>query len=706
MRKEISEILGDLLDRIAFVALTFGSLATAASLLRGFSQGWHLNILLDPFFFAAVVLIVLLRKKLPVPVVSSSILLLVILNAILNFFTLGLLTVGFVMLTASCVLFSLFFGLRYGLASLGMSIVLVSIAGYSVLSGRVQPFDISEAATNPWTWVSQLAGFSLYVVALIATVESIQRRLYYSLETLRKRTRDLQKQERTFRLLAENMRDVIFVQDLSFRVTYVSPSVKQLFGYTPEELRSRRLDETVTPESWERVKDSYSYYLDRAMKGELDNEEIPTMEFEYIRKDGSTFWGEMKPSFLRDAQGDLIGSQGVIRDITYRKEAERRESILQEQLFQSEKLQAVGELAGGIAHDFNNQLTSVIGMGELLRQDYPHDERIQDCVGGILGPARRAADLTSKLLAFARKTPVQNVRVDIHGIIGEVVAMLNRSIDKRIRIEQHLTAREATIKGDPTHIQNALLNIALNARDAMPEGGVLSFETHQVFIDDTSETPSLSRSGLPSIEIRIGDSGTGMRKEVLDRIFEPFFTTKPKGKGTGMGMAAVYGTVRQHNGTIGITTKENAGTIVSIGFPTIRGTDDTPETTAPKAREGSGTILLIEDEETVRFATSKVLERLGYNVIAVEDGRSGLQTYQEMKNKIDLVLLDLILPATSGEEVFSAMQRENPQVRIVIYSGYSEDGHSQKLLEKGALGFIQKPFEFDELASVMQKALQ
>ena len=566
------------------------------------------------------------------------------------------------------------------------------------------------------------SAFLVFTVALIMSVDAVQRALLRAAQGLRKRTGELElantelareveerrhveqelaERESKYRFLAEATRDVIFTQDMNLRLTYVSPAAEAMFGYSSEESQSLTMRDLLTTESLARVQESFAERSRLAAQGQP---QVPLMEYEYVRKDGTTFWGELHAAFILDEHGSPIGVQGILRDVSERKRAEAARQALEQDLMQAEKLRSIGMLAGGVAHDFNNQLAGILGYADLLRQEYGDDPRVRDYADQIASPARRAADLTAKLLAFARKGQYQLVPVDVHALVHEVVSILQRSISKTIRIQLELSADRAVILGDATQLQNALLNIALNARDAMPDGGDLTLRTSVVETHPGDDAADANGSG-PHLVLAVRDTGLGMNAETQQRAFEPFFTTKAHGKGTGMGLAAVYGTVRSHAGTVQMQSTPGRGTTLVISLPLAEAASVPAERGRPQVVGGAGRILVVDDEEAVRDMTTHMLSRLGYDVVACASASQAVQLFQERWRELDLVLLDLVLPEMNGRAVFEAMRRIDPTARIVLFSGYSADGDARVMLENGALGFLQKPFSATQLSEIVGGAL-
>jgi DNA-binding response OmpR family regulator/anti-sigma regulatory factor (Ser/Thr protein kinase) len=383
------------------------------------------------------------------------------------------------------------------------------------------------------------------------------------------------------------------------------------------------------------------------------------------------------------------------------------------QLLQSEKLNVIGQLAGGIAHDFNNQLAGIIGFTELLREELTFNSMLLQYVDNILLASKRASDLTAQLLAFARRGNFVFMVINLHNIIIEVVNLLKHTIDKRIVIKQHLNAREPYTYGDSSQIQNAIMNIILNSRDAMPEGGEIVITTSQMFLDDDycSKFTFDIKSGNYII-ITVTDNGFGMDEEILNKIFEPFFTTKTQGKGTGMGLSAVYGTIKTHRGAILVNSRKNYGTEVQLYLPQYIKEDNKDEQKTENNEKPVKTvmsnirILLIDDEPLILQSCSSLLKNTGYNVASYDNGNEAISYYKEHWKEVDLVILDLIMPEPDGKTVYYEMKKINPDTVVLLSSGYSMSGEAQLLLKEGADGFIQKPFRKLELLKTISQVLE
>jgi len=404
---------------------------------------------------------------------------------------------------------------------------------------------------------------------------------------------------------------------------------------------------------------------------------------------------------LADPASGSVGLLAVGQDLTEQRDLEQR-------LRQAEKMEAIGRLAGGIAHDFNNQLTAIMGWTDVLGREVEGRPELLECTDRIMVAVRRACDLTSQLLAYSRKGKYVTKAVDLHELVHEVVAILRRSLDKRIEIRLDLGAETPFTPGDPTQLGNAMLNLALNARDAMPDGGTLRFATRLTAMGEDR----LAAAGTPEpetgtfVELTVSDTGTGMDAKTQRHMFEPFFTTKEEGRGTGLGLAAVYGTVKNHRGTIGITSALGRGTTVRICLPITR--PNVREAFVPRPTTilptESPRVLLVDDEDLVRDILTRFLHHLGCQVTSFKNGFDAVDHYRVNAASIDVVILDMVMPLLDGKSTFHALRRINPDVRIILASGYSIDGEAQTLIDEGAAAFLQKPFRLATLADALATA--
>jgi PAS domain S-box-containing protein len=394
-------------------------------------------------------------------------------------------------------------------------------------------------------------------------------------------------------------------------------------------------------------------------------------------------------SSIRSPAGQPVGCVIVLRDVS-------QALAIQERTQHAAKMEAIGQLAGGVAHDFNNLLTGINGNAELLQASLGPGSPEGELAAGIQKTGERAAELVRHLLGFARRGRIQVSMVSLHAIVEEVMTLLRHSVDKRIALVAKPEATKPWVKGDASQIQNALLNLGLNARDAMPEGGALTILTRDE-----------AYAGGEGIVIEVRDTGQGMPPEVLRRIFEPFFTTKEQGKGTGLGLASVYGCVQSHGGDIQVESTVGRGSLFRIRLPVAEKPSAPTESTMGMAHRFShkGLVMVVDDEEMVRSVQIRCLEKLGFAVIATGDVHQALAWATERAGKIDLVCLDLTMPGMSGAEVFRAIRAVDPKVPILLISGYTANPEVPSLLETGAARFLAKPFRLDDLANEIKVLL-
>ena len=491
--------------------------------------------------------------------------------------------------------------------------------------------------------------------------------------------------ERNYREIFNTSSDAIFIHDAATgAILDVNDRMLEIFGFDREELEATDY-EIALPNTPPYTLEHTQEIMKRAI-----DEGPQVVEWMARRKGGVHFWVEV--SLRRTEIGGQDRILAVVRDIDDRKRME-------EQLRQSEKLQAVGTLAGGVAHDFNNQLTGIIGWTELIQDRVGNDPDLDKATANILTAAQRASDLTAQLLAFARKGKFESRPVDVHDLINEVTQLLTHTIDKRISIETRLEAEKPYTTGDPSQLQNALLNLGVNARDAMPGGGSLTFSTRN--IDLTGNRDCCQRWDLKPglyVEISVTDTGEGMDEETLKSIFEPFFTTKQATKGTGLGLAAVYGTVNSHSGCIEVTSTAGTGSTFRVCLPLGRKPAPSLPVEESPLEHASGRILVIDDEDILIQTVSAILRKDGYDTVTCTDSREGIELYRKSPGSFDLVLLDMIMPGMGGPEVFHALKEINPAVSVLIMSGATANHEVQDLADAGARGFLAKPFRPRDLS--------
>ncbi len=517
----------------------------------------------------------------------------------------------------------------------------------------------------------------------------------------------IRESERIYRMITENVREVIWIMDFNMKYPYMSPSIVRLTGYTPEDLHALPIQEQLTPESYALVEKRLAEELALEKSGEpLDPGRLMILELELKRKEGGTVWVEVTASFNRDKDGRAIGILGVSKDITDRRRAEEERSKLEAQLIQAQKMESIGRLAGGVAHDFNNMLNVISGYAELIKLRLNDNDGILQDILEIEKAANRSRDITTQLLAFSRKQIISPRSMDLNMLILSMQKTLARLIGEDIDLQFYPGDNLWKVKVDPSQVEQILLNLGVNARDAMPGGGKLTIETTNIRIDENYCRTHLGFTPGLYVLLSMSDNGSGMDKETLQNIFEPFFTTKEIGKGTGLGLATVYGIIQQNCGLINVYSEPGHGTTFRIYLPRcLDGVDKPDETIEFTVSSGSGRVVLVEDEDLVRKMTKDMLEAIGYTVQTTQSPLEALSMCEEMDSQPDLVITDVVMPSMSGRELRDKLKTIWPDIKVLFMSGYTANvivHHG--VLEEG-VHFLQKPFSMNDLAGKVREAM-
>ncbi|HSR91788.1 MAG TPA: PAS domain S-box protein [Gemmatimonadales bacterium] len=508
--------------------------------------------------------------------------------------------------------------------------------------------------------------------------------------TERKRiARELQHSQERVEQFVQTTNDVLWDWELERQEIWWAPTLRNLVGFQPHEFQGDSWTRALHPEDRERIWAG----LREAISG---TGRLWSAEYRMRKRDGEYCHLLDRATILRDANGRAVRMVGAMMDVSERKEAEAALRHSEDQLRQAMKMEAVGRLAGGVAHDFNNLLTAVLGHADLALTQADPGNPFHDDLQEIKQAALRAAALTQQLLAFSRKQVLERRVVDLNQIVAGITRMLDRTIGEDIELVTDLAPELGRVHADAIQLEQVLLNLAVNARDAMPEGGRLTIETMNV----QSEAGAVVR-------IRVADTGVGMTPEVLAHIFEPFFTTKELGKGTGLGLATVYGIVKQSGGHISVSSSRGHGTTFLIDFP--RSPDEPRiDVVVPSVERRSGgteTILLVEDEATVRTLARRVLEQRGYKVLEAQHPEQALIVSRGFQEQIDLLLTDVVMPGMSGIKLAEQLTAERRSMSVVYMSGYAATSVEQRLLLDDSVPFIQKPFTPDILARRVREVL-
>lgn len=500
----------------------------------------------------------------------------------------------------------------------------------------------------------------------------------------------LYQSEERYRALVENAHDIIYEHDLQGNYTSSNQAGEQITGYSLEETLKLNLAQTVAPEYLEKSQDM--------VRRKLAGETITAYELETIAKDGHRISLEVNSSLVFQ-NGVPVGVQGIARDVTGRKQ-------LEEQLRQSQKLEAIGQLAGGVAHDFNNLLTVISGYSDLLLRRLPEDGPLRAHVTEIKKAGDRASGLTRQLLAFSRKQILQPKVLDLNAVVSDLDKMLRRLIGEDVDLMTITEPGLGQVKADPGQIEQVVVNLVVNARDAMANGGKVTIETSNARL--TEDYAQQHADCLPGayVMLAISDNGSGIPPAVRNRIFEPFFSTKGAGKGTGLGLSTVYGIVKQSGGQIWVYSEADKGTTFKIYLPRVDEViDDEAEIAQGAAPHGNETILLVEDEAQVRQIAQQILLSLGYHVITAENGEHALSIAAAYPDDINLMITDVVMPQMGGRELAERLSPLRQHLRVVFMSGYTDDAIVRHGLMDDRLEFIQKPFTADALARKVRASL-
>jgi len=489
----------------------------------------------------------------------------------------------------------------------------------------------------------------------------------------------------------EQSAEMVVITDTEGTIQYVNPAFERITGYDRQEvigrsvriLKSNEKDESVDQDMWDT----------------LAGGAVWTGHFVNRKKDGTLFEEDATISPIKDDSGEIVSYVAVKRDVT-------REVLLQKQLQQAQKMESVGTLAGGIAHDFNNILTIVLGYSELLLADKTKGSAEYEEIQAMRQAARRGSDLVKQILTFSRRAEYHPRPMSLNQEVRQAKRLLSRTIPKMIEIDLHLADDLKTIHADPGQMEQILLNLAVNAKDAMPNGGKLAIETKNVYLNDEYCRAHLGVKPGPYVLLVVSDTGHGMEREVVDHIFEPFYTTKQVGEGTGLGLALVFGIVKGHGGHVACYSEPGVGTTFRIYLPAIT-LEEAPsmDTTLEMPAGGTETILIVDDEELIGDLGKRILSGAGYTVLMANNGEEALEIYSKKMSDISLVLLDLIMPGMGGERCLRELLKMAPRARVLVASGYSASGPVKQTLEKGAKGFVSKPFQMKQLLHAVRKVL-
>jgi PAS domain S-box-containing protein len=569
--------------------------------------------------------------------------------------------------------------------------VALAIAGHAAIA--IDNVRLDQASQR------ELAARRTAEAALTDLNATLEKRIEERTQEIQAAYNRLEESDRRFRILVNGVTDyAIYMLDPQGQITNWNAGAERIKGYSADEIIGRHFSVFYTPRD-----------RDAGMPARTLDIATRTGKFEAegwrVRKDGTEFWAGVVVDAIHNEAGKLIGFAKITRDLTEKR-------FVDEQLRQSQKMEAVGHLTGGIAHDFNNLLTIIAGNMDIAARALENEEgigRAQKAIGNAMKGAERASALTQRLLAFARRQPLSPKPLDLDKVVAGMSELLNRSLGEMVKLEIVTSPGLWPVEADPNQMENALLNLAVNARDAMPDGGTLTIETANAHLDTAY---SVAHTEVPAgnyVVVAVSDTGVGMPREHLARVFEPFFTTKEIGRGTGLGLSQVYGFVKQSGGHVNLYSEEGRGTTVKMYLPRFTG-----EFTSPEGMElgrlegpntGNETILVVEDDDEVRAFSADVLQELGYTVVEAADGTAALRILEQSRTQVDLLFTDVVMPGMSGRELSDEARKLRPALKVLFTSGYTRNAivHGGRL--DPGVELLPKPFTSRALAERVRELL-
>ncbi len=671
-----------------FIAATLGPVVLIPSIMLCYVEGLWSVIILDLFSYGMAVTI-LFGRRIPLNIRAWSVCLVLYLLGLGLLFTLGSVGAGYIWLFGASVMVGALIGLRASFFALAMNIAALSAVALFIAFGR--PPWIVDPTNAIERWLVMSLNFMLLNMFVTLTTAMMLSGLQRALSQELDMSKNLRQSEERFRTAFRTSPDSIAISGLADgRYVDINDGFTTMMGYDREAVIGRTIEEL---QIWDDPEGRQALIQGLTARGIVNN-----MEVRLVARDGA-----VKTGLLSAGMFDYRGVPHVLsvtRDVTALKATER-------QLQQARKMEAIGILAGGVAHDFNNILQVINGYTQLLTLEKGETDPDHAKLREIEKAVDHAAQLVRQLLTFSRKAESKTVSLDLNKEITDVRKILERALPKMIEINLHLGRGLSPVTADPVQIEQMLLNLGTNASDAMPDGGTLVLETENITLnDDYLNTHAGARAG-DYVLLSISDTGQGMDKDIVEHIFEPFFTTKEFGKGTGLGLASVYGIVKSYGGYISCYSEVGQGTTFKIYLPAAQQLMITEDKDAAPAlpRGGTETILLVDDEESIREFASAVLERFGYRVLTGASGEEALAVIGRAGGAIALIILDLGMPGMGGHKCLQEIRKDNPSAKVLIASGYSMNGQVKKSLETGAAGYIGKPYQITTLLRKVREIL-
>ena len=526
-------------------------------------------------------------------------------------------------------------------------------------------------------------------------LEEINRDLNEEVARHRRTEKALNQSENKYRSILENMEDGYYEVDLEGNFIFFNATMARILDWPQDELLGLNFTKLTDKETAAKVHRVFNQVFNTGKPAK-------SADYQLVKKDGATALLDISVSLIRDIHNRITGFRGVVRDITDRHAAELEKRDLELKLLQAQKMEAMGTLAGGVAHDFNNLLMGLQGNVSLMLLELGQDNPVFERMKKLEGFVKDATGLTRQLLGFARGGKYEVTTTDINQLVRKTLEIFGRT-RKGIRISKVL-GDIWPVDVDQGQIEQVLLNLYVNAGQAMPKGGTLKVATRNVYLDHTFVAPHGLKNGR-FVKTSVTDTGIGMDMPTQQKVFDPFFTTKDIGRGTGLGLSSAYGIMKNHGGVINVFSEPGKGSTFNIYLPASDNDVQEPIQETEGVAYGTGTILLVDDEEVVLRAGQEILRILGYTVLVANRGRKAIESVRAMQGKIDLVILDLIMPDLHGGEVFDAIRKINPKIKVLLSSGYSLDGQAAEIMARGCEAFIQKPFTVEALSQKIRSVL-
>lgn len=529
-----------------------------------------------------------------------------------------------------------------------------------------------------------------------AELSKANKQLKQEIEEHKQADKELQEKQKELDIIFNSVPALIWSKNTEGKYFRVNKTYCEAVGLSKERILDRSDYDLYTID----IADQYTKYDQKVIDS---GKPVSGIEERHLKPSGDYGWSLTEKSPYYDDEGNIVGTIGFALDITKLKQAEEEKRKLEAQFQKAQKFESIGTLAGGIAHDFNNLLMGIQGDTSLMLMDIdshqPHYERLKNIEKQI----KSGVDLTSQLLGYASKGMYEVKPTNLNQMVEETSRTFGRT-RKQITIHSNLAEDLFAIEADQGQIEQILLNLFINASDAMPGGGDLYLKTKNVAHKDMKSELYKSKAGN-YVKLTVTDTGEGIDKSTMERIFDPFFTTKEMGRGTGLGLASVYGIVKAHGGYIDVESKENQGMTFEIYLPATTKRVSKTKKDSEKLIKQTGTILFVDDEAYIRKICMSILEKIGYRVLSAKNGQEAIELYRNNKDEIDIVLLDMIMPNMSGGEAYDHLKEINPEVKVLLSSGYSIDGEATEILNRGCDEFVQKPFNIEKLSAKISKVL-